>query len=76
MGDLQIQHPFALPPPPLPPLPLPSSSRDDPPPPPPPPFDPSRTIYRHKSSGGAEERNAKTLQTPKKVPLSFNGARR
>ncbi|KAL8468529.1 hypothetical protein ACS0TY_031659 [Phlomoides rotata] len=44
MGDLQIQHPFALPPPPLPPLPLPSSSRDDPPPPPPPPFDPSRMI--------------------------------
>ncbi|PIN10689.1 hypothetical protein CDL12_16710 [Handroanthus impetiginosus] len=54
MGELQIQHPFSLPPPPLPPLPQPASSRDaaappsssqdDPPPPPPPPFDPSRMI--------------------------------
>ncbi|EYU33394.1 hypothetical protein ABFS82_13G081300 [Erythranthe guttata] len=55
MGELQIQHPFSLPPPPLPPLPQPSSSRDDPatrpssspegrPPPPPLPFDPSRMI--------------------------------
>ncbi|XP_041992212.1 uncharacterized proline-rich protein-like [Salvia splendens] len=55
MGELQIQHPFSLPPPPLPPLPPPSPSRDDsaPPkpssrddnsPPPAPPFDPSRMI--------------------------------
>ncbi|PIM99453.1 hypothetical protein CDL12_28054 [Handroanthus impetiginosus] len=54
MGELQIQHPFSLPPPPLPPLPQPASSRDaavppcssqdDPPPPPPPPLDPSRMI--------------------------------
>ncbi|KAG6416751.1 hypothetical protein SASPL_124189 [Salvia splendens] len=55
MGELQIQHPFSLPPPPLPPLPPPSPSRDDsaPPkpssrddnsPPPAPPFDPSRIM--------------------------------
>ncbi|KAL2484205.1 hypothetical protein Fot_45798 [Forsythia ovata] len=50
MGEIQIRHPFSLPPPPLPPLPLPSISRADPPPPPPPPstppppFDPSRMI--------------------------------
>ncbi|XP_047941481.1 filamin-binding LIM protein 1 [Salvia hispanica] len=56
MGELQIQHPFSLPPPPLPPLPPPSPSRDDSappepssrednsPPPPAPPFDPSRMI--------------------------------
>ncbi|XP_011096608.1 uncharacterized proline-rich protein [Sesamum indicum] len=46
MGELQIQHPFSLPPPPLPPLPPPSSTRDDPAPPrpPSPPFDPSRMI--------------------------------
>ncbi|KAL1560464.1 hypothetical protein AAHA92_10672 [Salvia divinorum] len=55
MGELQIQHPFSLPPPPLPPLPPPSlspddsdapepSSRDDNSPPLAPPFDPSRMI--------------------------------
>ncbi|XP_057763975.1 uncharacterized protein LOC130985173 isoform X1 [Salvia miltiorrhiza] len=55
MGEIEIQHPFSLPPPPLPPLPPSSSSRDDSAPPEPssrddpsppsaPPFDPSRMI--------------------------------